>query len=158
MLTLFRTLSAMHVTTLSGSLWRFSLLSMRGGGGTDTQRIVHIRSTHSFLVENGFSCHSNSGALVGAQSILTINFLWGWAQSILTINFQLSFLKGLKRFSLDSNSAIAGAPVRIHTIVIKGKAYAGVNGGTGEVCGSGGKLSDESILGCAFPRNSPVIP
>ena len=41
---------------------------------------------------------------------------------------------------------------------IKGKAYAGVNGGTGEVCGSGGKLSDGSILGCAFPSNSPVIP
>ena len=145
MLTLFRTLSAMRATTLSGSLWRFSLLSMRGGGGTDTQRIMHIRSTHSFLVENGFSCHSNSGALVGAQSILTINF-------------RLSFLKDLKRFSLDSNSASAGAPVCIHTIVIKGKAYAGVNGGTGEVCGSGGKLSDGSILGCAFPSNSPVIP
>ena len=30
-------------------------------------------------------------------------------------------------------------------IAIKGKAYAGVNGGTGEVCGSGGKLSDGSI-------------
>ena len=27
-------------------------------------------------------------------------------------------------------------------IAIKGKAYAGVNGGTGEVCGGGGKLSD----------------
>ena len=27
-------------------------------------------------------------------------------------------------------------------IAIKGKAYAGVNGGTGELCGSGGKLSD----------------
>ena len=30
-------------------------------------------------------------------------------------------------------------------IAIKGKAYAGVNGGTGEVCGGGGKLSDGSI-------------
>ena len=30
-------------------------------------------------------------------------------------------------------------------IAIKGKAYAGVNGGTGEVCGSGGKLSDGII-------------
>ena len=62
---------------------------MRGGGATYTQRIVHIRSTHSFPVENGFSCHSNSGALVrmgdththaggGAQSILNA---WGDART-----------------------------------------------------------------------------
>jgi hypothetical protein len=80
----------------------------------------------------------------------------GGAQSILTINFRVSFLKGLKRFSLDSNSAGAGASVRIRAgqnlkhlhharIAIKGKAYAGLlNGGTGEVCG-GEKLSDGSI-------------